>query len=160
MRIDSKLVSLLVLLSLLGFGAGYYLKNRPPSAYQPENPDIEIPLDARCDLNQADCETRLNGPGKIIFSILPRPIHGMSPLRFSVQVEDLALRRAVLVLSGTEMNMGVTRLAMQPDGVGRYIVDTSLAVCIRDWMEWRAELWLDTQSQGLIKVPYNFLAAK
>jgi len=160
MKVDLKFISLLVLLSLLGFGGGYYLKNRPVPEYQPENPDLEIPLDARCDLNKGDCETSLSGAGKIIFSILPRPILGVSPLQFSVRLEGLTLRRAVLELSGVDMNMGMTRLAMQPDGTGRYVADGSLSVCVRDRMQWRAELWLDTQSQGLIKVPYIFTAAK
>jgi len=160
MRIDPKFISLLVLLSLLGFGGGYYLKSRPAPEYQPENPDLVIPLDARCDLNQADCETNLPGVGAIIFSIQPRPIMGVSPLQFRVQTQGLVLRHAVLELSGVDMNMGLTRLAMHADETGRYVADGSLSVCVRDQMQWRAELWLDTRSRGLIKVPYIFTAAK
>lgn len=159
MKMDLKFISLGILLLLLGFGAGYYLQTAPQHEYL--DPDIEVDLDPDCELNQAACEALIQGIGLLSFSIEPRPIYGVSPLVFTLKMEQgLALKKSVIDLSGTEMNMGSYRFEFEPAGSGIYQAKGTLPVCIRDQMEWQAVVWLDTEQQGLVKVPYIFTAAK
>ncbi len=159
MKMDLKFISLGALLLLLGFGAGYYLQTGPQREYL--NPDLEFSVDRDCELNQAACETDIQGDGTLSFSIEPRPIYGVSPLVFTIKsAQGLDIQKAVIDLSGTEMNMGSYRFEFESAGDGVFEVKGTLPVCIRNQMEWQAVVWLDTKQQGLIKAPYIFTAAK
>jgi len=158
MKLDLKFISLAILLLLLGFGGGYYLQTMPGQEYL--NPDLTLEVDNQCDLNVTACRRALNGAGSIKFAIEPRPIFGVSPLVFSLDAQSLDVSRAMLDLSGTVMNMGSYRFDFKRSAEGRWVAEGVLPVCIRNEMEWRAEVWLDTQQQGLVKVPFIFTAAK
>lgn len=160
MKLDLKFISLGALLLLLGFGAGYYLQMAPQRKIL--DPDLELSINKNCELNQAACETPVQGDGSLLFSIEPRPIYGVSPLLFTLKSThgSLVIKDAVIDLSGTEMNMGSYRFEFEAAGPGVFQAKGTLPVCIRNQMEWQANVWLDTKQQGLIKVPYIFIAAK
>ena len=157
MRIDYKFVSLGALLVLLGFAAGYLL---PLSGGQAREPDYSLAYDPQCNLNEAACRTRILDQGALSFSIEPRPIYGASPLAFAVQADGLDVEAATLTLSGVSMDMGSYHFELEADGSDTYQVDGNLPVCVRNQMQWKAELRLKTRSHGLVLVPYIFTAYK
>ncbi len=158
MKLDLKFISLAGLLLVLGFGGGYLLQKAPQPDYL--NADISLQPNSDCELNQAPCTRVLEGAESIRFSIEPRPIYGVSPLVFQLNTEGLEVQNAMVELSGTEMNMGSYRFDFEASGPNELKVDGTLPVCIRNQMEWRADVWLQTKQRGLIKVPYIFTAAK
>ena len=94
MEINYKFISLAALLLLLGFGAGYFLSSEPVDIYQ--NPDLSLPVDPDCVLNEAPCERDIGTGGSLMFSIGPRPILGASPLKFELSTQDLEVQSAVV----------------------------------------------------------------
>lgn len=157
MKIDLKFISLGVLLVLVGFGAGYLLQVSDDGSREP---DHVLDYDANCDLNQSACQTLVLAQGEVEFSIGPRPIYGASPLTFEVKAKQLAVRSAVINLSGLDMNMGSYRFELESDGSGGFSVDGNLPVCVRNQMQWKAELRLNTREHGLVLLPYIFTAYK
>ncbi len=158
MEINFKFASLAVLLLMLGFGAGYFFSSEPVDLYQ--NPDLTLSVDTECVLNDTVCETSLANSSTLSFSIGPKPILGASPLSFELSVENIDVQGAVLDLKGVSMNMGSYRYEFEPDGKGGFMVEGNLPVCVRNQMQWQADLWLKTSEQGLIKAPYLFTAYK
>ncbi len=162
MSVDPKLIALGALVCVIGFGAGYFYQSEPHNPYL--NPDVVLTLDQDCGLNQASCERAINETASIQFSIEPRPIMAVSPLVFSLDSRHLDIESAVIDLSGTDMNMGNYRFELKPDGqrdgVDQFIAEGNLPVCVRNQMDWQADVWLQTKQQGLIKVPHVFTAYK
>ena len=157
MKIDLKFISLGLLVLLLGFGAGYFLQ-KPDNVYR--DPDLTLSADPECVLNEAACKTSIIDDGTIDFSIRPRPILGASPLSFTLSTENIEIKGAALDLSGVDMNMGSYRFELEADTDGGYGAAGNLPVCVRNQMQWQADLWLNTRNHGLIKVPYIFTAYK
>ena len=54
-----------------------------PLLNPPQN--ISLPLNAACDLQQGPCATSLPGGGRLEFSLEPRPIPVLKPLRLQVR---------------------------------------------------------------------------
>lgn len=158
MAIDKKFASLGALILLAGLGVGYTLNRMPENAYI--NPDVTLTVDEQCALNTADCIVELSNDSAISFNIAPRPIKGVSPLVFSLNVDNLEIKQAVIDLTGVDMNMGSYRFAFESQGNNLYTANGNLPVCIRNQMLWQADIWLDTKQQGLVKVPYIFSAQK
>ena len=158
MEINFKFASLAVLLLMLGFGAGYFFSSEPVDLYQ--DPDLTLSVDAECVLNDAACNTSLVGSSTFSFAIGPKPILGASPLSFKLSVENIDVHSAVLDLKGVSMNMGSYRFDLEPDGKGGFVAEGNLPVCVRNQMQWQADIWLKTSEQGLIKAPYIFTAYK
>ena len=158
MEINFKFASLAVLLLMLGFGAGYFLSSEPVDLYQ--DPDLTLSVDVECVLNDAACNTLLADSSTFSFAIGPKPILGASPLSFKLSVENIDVHSAVLDLKGVSMNMGSYRFDLEPDGKGGFMAEGNLPVCVRNQMQWQAEVWLKTSEQGLIKAPYLFTAYK
>ena len=157
MKIDLKFVSLGLLLVLLGFGAGYVLQ---VSDSDTRAPDHSLAYDPECNLNQAACRTAILDRGAIYFSIEPNPIYGASPLVFELKGEGIGLQSAVLNLSGLDMNMGSYRFELESNGTGGFTTTGNLPVCVRNQMQWKAELRLNTREHGLVQLPYIFTAYK
>ena len=157
MKIDLKFASLGLLLVLLGFGTGYVMQISDDDTREP---DHILDYDPACNLNQAECRTAILDKGVVSLSIEPRPIYGASPLIFDLRVEDLEIQSAVLNLSGVDMNMGSYRFELEPDRAGGYMIDGNLPVCVRNQMQWKADLRLKTREHGVVLVPYIFTAYK
>jgi hypothetical protein len=158
MKMNYKFASLAGLLLMLGFGAGYLLNNEPIKLAQ--DPDLSLPVDPACVLNETACERNITTGGTIGFSIGPRPILGASPLTFNLSVDQLDVQSAAIELKGVSMNMGSYHFDLTPDGDGGFIAEGNLPVCVRNQMLWQADVWLKTRAQGLVKVSYLFTAYK
>lgn len=158
MKINYKFASLAGLLLMLGFGAGYFLNSE--SVKLDQDPDLSLPVDPQCVLNEAACERKLSAGGTIEFSIGPKPILGASPLTFNLSVDQLDVQSAAIELKGVSMNMGSYRFDLAADGNGGFIAEGNLPVCVRNQMQWQADVWLKTRAQGLVKVSYLFTAYK
>jgi hypothetical protein len=158
MQLNYKFISLALLLLLLGFGSGYFLNDELIDIHQ--DPDLSLYVDPECALNDVACETNLANSGTINFSIGPKPILGASPLSFNLSVENIEVQAATLNLKGVNMNMGSYRFEFEPDGNGAYVAEGNIPVCVRNQMQWQADVWLKTAEQGLIKIPYLFMAYK
>ncbi len=158
MEINYKFASLAGLLLMLGFGAGYFLNSE--SVKLDQEPDLSLPIDPECVLNEAVCERKITPAGTIEFSIGPKPILGASPLTFNLSVDQLDVQSAVIELKGVSMNMGSYRFDLEPDGNGGFIAEGNLPVCVRNQMQWQADVWLKTRAQGLVKASYLFTAYK
>lgn len=158
MKINFKFISLGLIMLVLGFGAGYVLNNKPAQVYR--DPDLTLPVDPKCVLNEVACKTLIESGGSVSFSIGPRPILGASPLVFKLQAENLDIQSVALDLQGVSMNMGSYRFELEADGKGGYLAEGNLPVCVRNQMQWQADIWLQTRKQGLIKLPYFFTAYK
>lgn len=157
MKMDPKFISLGLLLVLLGFTAGYLLQlsNGPG-----REPDLVLAHDPDCDLNLSACKTRLPDQGLVEFSIEPRPVYGASPLRFELRTERLTIKNAVLKLSGLDMNMGSYQFGLESNAEGGWSIEGNLPVCVRNRMQWKGELRLDTGEHGLVQLGYIFAAYK
>ncbi len=162
MSADPKLIALGALVLVIGFGAGFFYQSMPNNPYL--NPDVVLSVDQDCGLNQAGCERKIKELGSIRFAVEPRPIMAMSPLVFSLETQDLEVESAVIDLSGVDMNMGSYRFVFdsnqQNEGVGQFIARGNLPVCVRNKMDWQADIWLQTKRQGLLKVAHVFTAYK
>lgn len=140
-------IALLLALAVLGV-AGYKLA----PLLNPKT-DIALPL-SPCDLNRQACVATLPDGGQIEFSIEPRPIPSLKPLKLQATVRGSEVRKLEVDFAGTDMKMGYNRPALE-GADGRFSGQANLPVCITGTMEWDATVLLDT-GKALIAVPFRF----
>lgn len=140
-------IVLLLALAVLGV-AGYKLA----PLLNPKT-DIALPL-SPCDLNRQACVATLPDGGQIEFSIEPRPIPSLKPLKLQATVRGSEVRKLEVDFAGTDMKMGYNRPALE-GADGRFSGQANLPVCITGTMEWDATVLLDT-GKALIAVPFRF----
>lgn len=143
---------LIVLLS----GAAYY----KAQLSQQESILARAMPNNRCDLHQETCEIELPEGRKVSLSIQPRPIPLVTPLDIQVSVEGESDINSVLVdFQGTTMNMGPNRVKLVSDENGSFTGNGMLPVCIRNSMEWQAEVMVRT-GNGTYVAPFIFVTRK
>ncbi|MBN9424596.1 MAG: hypothetical protein BGO63_10560 [Candidatus Accumulibacter sp. 66-26] len=140
-------IALLLALAVLGV-AGYKLA----PLLNPKT-DIALPL-SPCDLNRQACVATLPDGGQIEFSIEPRPIPSLKPLKLQATVRGSEVRKLEVDFAGTDMKMGYNRPALE-GADGRFSGQANLPVCITGTMEWDATVLLDT-GKALVAVPFRF----
>ncbi len=140
-------IALLLALAVLGV-AGYKLA----PLLNPKT-DIALPL-SPCDLNRQACVATLPDGGQIEFSIEPRPIPSLKPLKLQATVRGSEVRNLEVDFAGTDMKMGYNRPALE-GADGRFSGQANLPVCITGTMEWDATVLLDT-GKALVAVPFRF----
>lgn len=140
-------IALLLALAVLGV-AGYKLA----PLLNPKT-DIALPL-SPCDLNRQACVATLPDGGQIEFSIEPRPIPSLNPLKLQATVRGSEVRKLEVDFAGTDMKMGYNRPALE-GADGRFSGQANLPVCITGTMEWDATVLLDT-GKALVAVPFRF----
>lgn len=127
-----------------------------PHPETPREADITLPADPECDLQLGPCTLPLTGGGRVTFAIEPRPIRPIEPLRITAQIEGAAVKDVLVDMQGVTMNMGITRFRLEPGDDGRYAGGGQLPICVRSRMDWRADVWLQTEQQGVIVAPFLF----
>jgi hypothetical protein len=150
----SRWLPLVVLALAVAAGSGYwYFRDyfAPPEA-------VTLSLD-RCDLQQQACRRALPGGGEMEFSIRPRPIPLVSPLKLRLKVAGVEVDRAEVDFSGVTMNMGYNRPRLQAVGEGLFEGEGFLPVCIRQRMDWEAKVLLYLPDK-VLAVPYRFETLK
>jgi hypothetical protein len=145
------LIDLSIVTALVGIGvAGYLLSPQllPKS-------DVSVTPEEGCDLNLRTCSATLPDGGRIEFSISPRPVPFLSPLKLEASVTGVQVRKVEVDFSGATMNMGFNRGALTTSGPGQFVGESSLAVCVTGRMTWIATVIVETDQQR-IAVPFKF----
>ncbi|MBT2970971.1 MAG: hypothetical protein KME56_08175 [Candidatus Thiodiazotropha sp. (ex Ctena orbiculata)] len=120
---------------------------------------VKLPADPNCDLRAGPCVTELNQGGTVGFSIEPRELPTMKPLRLRVMVEGLQADNIEVDFSGMDMHMGFNRFKLQRDNRTEFSGEGMLPVCVWDAMEWEARVFIDSE-QGKISVPFRFITVR
>ena len=95
-----------------------------------------------CDLAAGTCTADLPGGGQLSLEISPRPIPLMQPLRVVARVNGSPLQPSRLDITGLNMEMGLNRTVLAPQGSGRWEGETILPICSQRRMHWQAALAL------------------
>jgi hypothetical protein len=121
------------------------------------NPEVvaSAPVDPACDLRAGPCSSPLPGGRTITFSIEPRSIPLMEPVRLEVRVEGTKVSRVEVDFAGVDMNMGYNRPVLEAQEEGRYVGEAVIPVCVRNRMDWEAKVLVRTP-EGIVAAPYRF----
>lgn len=141
--------AILLALAVLGV-VGYKLA----PLFNPKT-DIALPMSA-CDLARQACVATLPDGGQLEFSIEPRPIPSLKPLKLQATLKGTEARKIEVDFAGTDMKMGYNRPALELSD-GRFGGQANLPVCITGKMSWDATVLVET-SKALVAVPFRFEA--
>ena len=117
------------------------------------------PLNTTCDLQAGPCSSDLPGGGRVEFTIAPRPIPLLEPLRLSVKVQGMEARAVEVDVTGVDMNMGYNRPQLQRDNNGQFTGQTTLPVCITGRMAWQAVVVV-TSGKTKVAAPFRFITTR
>ncbi len=120
---------------------------------------VIAPLDPSCDLQQGPCPAVFTDGSRIILSILPQPIKGVTPLQLEVRTEGLDARSVEVDFRGLGMHMGYNRPRLERDSKGHYSGSGMLSVCVLDQMLWEATVLADTDG-GIMAAPFRFTTTR
>lgn len=117
--------------------------------------EISLPLNSACDLHQGPCATQLPGGGHLEFSLAPRPIPVLKPLKLQVRVTGFKAGAVEVDFAGVDMKMAFNRPRLMPGKDGLFTGEATLPVCVRDQMAWQATVLV--KSDGVrIAMPFRF----
>ena len=108
---------------------------------------------AGCELEQGSCLQPVEG-GSVRLVIDPPEIPIMQTLDLRVEVEGLEPRAVAVEIHGLNMDMGLNRTLLQPDGEGAWSGQTILPICTLRRMDWEAVVRLD--GSEAVEVAYLF----
>lgn len=109
-----------------------------------------------CNLQQGSCSASLPQGGRMEFSITPRPIQFLQPLRIEASFSGVAPLGVEVDFAGETMNMGYNRSRLAAAGAGRHVGEASLPVCVTGGMVWIATVIVETDRQR-IAVPFRIV---
>lgn len=142
--LDAAILLALIVLGLVGYQLAPLLSPKT---------DITLPLSG-CDLAKQACLARLPDGGQLEFSIEPRPIPSLKPLKLQATVTGTEVRKIEVDLAGTDMKMGYNRPILQGAN-GQFTGQANLPVCVTGTMEWDATVLVET-GKSVIAVPFRF----
>lgn len=116
-------------------------------------------LDKSCDLRKGACTSTLPDGGTVRFSITPKDIPILRPLKFKVTVDGVAVSNVEVDLTGIGMDMGYNRPKLESLGNNQFLGKAIIPVCVRAKMDWEAKVLLQTD-HGLIMAPFQFYTLK
>jgi hypothetical protein len=120
---------------------------------------VDVPLDKSCDLQKGACSSNLPGGGHVTFSIEPHPIPVLRPLKLEVTIQGIKAKKVDVDFTGVDMKMGFNRPQLQAVGNGRFGGETTLPICTRNSMAWRATLLVETDGK-LVAMPFEFVTSR
>ncbi|MCU7800103.1 MAG: hypothetical protein KZQ70_08145 [gamma proteobacterium symbiont of Lucinoma myriamae] len=135
--------------------AGYYKVEMA----QKNNIIAQIEPDKSCDLQKTACTLKLPGGGKVTLDIQPKPIPLVQNIDITINTEVLKAEAVTVDFKGTTMNMGPNNVTLKASTPELYSGKGMLPVCIRNSMEWQADVYLQT-SEGIIVAPFIFVTRK
>ncbi len=115
--------------------------------------------DSECDLRSGSCELQLPGGGSVQFEITPKNIPLLKPMALDVTVTGEAVDSVEVDFAGVSMNMGFNRTRLKAADAGKFSGNITLPVCVRNSMEWEADVMLKTDA-GIIVAPFRFETIK
>jgi hypothetical protein len=116
-------------------------------------------VDKSCDLNYNECSSLIENTGQITFSMMPRPIPLVSKLSLTVKTNLKNIKQIMIDFKGIDMEMGPNLVILKQNNDGDFVGEGMLPVCIRQSMNWKALVYVDTSS-GLYLAPYVFETRK
>jgi hypothetical protein len=120
---------------------------------------LTLPLDKSCDLQRAACSSILPGGGRVSFSIEPRPIPVLRPVKLSVTVQGAIVKNVEVDFTGVDMKMGYNHSQLQAMGGGRFDGEATLPVCSASSMAWRATVLVETDGRW-VAAPFEFVTSR
>lgn len=121
------------------------------------NPELAAvaPVDPNCDLRAGPCVGKFSDGTEISFSIEPKTIPLVKPLRLKATVRGVSANNAEVDFIGLNMDMGFNRSKLKASGDGSFIGNGVLPVCVLTRMKWEARVMVQTD-QGTIAAPFRF----
>lgn len=135
--------------------AGYYKVEMA----QKNNIIARIAPDKSCDLQKTACRLKLPDGGDVTLDIQPRPIPLVQNINIKVNTNAVEAEAISVDFKGTTMNMGPNNVMLKASTAGLYSGKGMLPVCIRNSMEWQADVYIQT-SKGIIVAPFIFITSK
>lgn len=135
--------------------AGYYKVEMAKK----NNVIAQIEPDKSCDLQKTACSLKLPNGGKVTLDIQPRPIPLVQTINIQVNTEGIKAEAISVDFKGTTMNMGPNNVTLKSESPDSYSAQGMLPVCIRNFMEWQADVYIQTQ-QGIVIAPFVFVTKK
>lgn len=154
-KTNSLMIAAVVVLALTLAFSVYY----KTQLAQSERIIAELELDQSCDLHKEACSLNLPDGGNVRFSIEPRPIPLLETINLKVDVGSIDAKAVTVDFQGTTMNMGLNRFGLKSTGAGSFQGNGALPVCIRNSMEWKAQVMIKT-ADGVYIAPYTFVTQK
>ncbi|MCU7834354.1 MAG: hypothetical protein KZQ83_03790 [gamma proteobacterium symbiont of Taylorina sp.] len=143
------LIGLLIIMIIIIFIKKYYLSHTDDSS-------IEIAaIDKNCNLHKDSCTTLLSNNRSITFSILPRNIPLLKPLKVQVQIHNINAQAIQIEITGINLDMGRFRTRLKDIGDSLFQGMSSLPVCSKKIMKWQAMVSVKTE-QNIISAPFHF----
>ncbi len=116
---------------------------------------ILLPLDESCNLSNGSCLMRLPDGGHLEFTLGPRPVRLLSPLRLEIRITGSDARPLEVDFTGVNTPMAFNRAYPATAGEGISVAHTSLPVCASGRMTWQATVLLQHGKRQLL-VPFRF----
>lgn len=135
--------------------AGYYKVEMAKK----NNVIAQIEPDKSCDLQKTACTLKLPGGGEVTLDIQPKPIPLVQNINIIVNTDVIKAEAVSVDFKGTTMNMGPNNVRLKSSTPNVYSGKGMLPVCIRNSMEWQADVYLQT-SEGIIIAPFMFVTRK
>jgi len=140
--------AVLALAGLLLLGALWKPHEGPPA-------ETRLPLDPSCDLRSGPCISQIPDHGAIRFSIEPRELPLLEPLRLRVHLDSAESSSVAVEITGVNMDMGYNRVKLSEREAGVYEGQAVLPVCSHRKMIWEALVQVETGGRRLA-APYQF----
>ena len=123
-----------------------------------------VAIDKTCDLQLKNCSLKLPNGGEVTLAIEPRPIPLVKKFNINVTTNNVKAEAISVDFKGTTMNMGPNNVklkSLQSDNLhfNKYAGQGMLPVCIRNSMEWQADVYVQTD-EGIFVAPFIFVTHK
>ena len=115
---------------------------------------VQWQTDKSCDLHQQGCRAT-SGDAAVTLKISPHPIPIARPLGIEVEIENLAVQKMELDISGVNMYMGYNRVELKSTNPNRFVGTSMLAFCTTQKMIWQITLMIHQPDGTQIQVPYH-----
>lgn len=116
---------------------------------------VTVKADESCDLRVAPCKVQISDTESISFSIEPKDIPLIKPLKLKVETEGLTFFKGSIKFVGMNMDMGFNRVSIYRAEDNVYTANGFLPICVRDKMQWQAHVILQT-NEGDVEAIFPF----
>lgn len=142
---------LLIIILLLG---GYYKLE----IARKNNIIARVDADKSCDLQKNACRLELPNGASVSLDIHPKPIPLVQNFTVNVMLQTIEADSVSIDFKGTTMNMGPNNITLKKSNLGLFSGTGMLPVCIRNSMEWQADVYIQT-SEGIVVAPFIFVTS-
>ncbi len=112
-----------------------------------------------CDIHQAPCTMQFGDGQQVTLAISPKPVKVMEPLTLKVETSYESPWSVEVDIKGISMNMGFNRPVLEEQSAGRYTGEAMLPTCIRQSMDWEANVLIRT-ADGYHAAAYRFTTVR